>query len=730
MAPTSKIIKVVVNTNDNDYHYRFVYKGCFMRQVLFLSGMAVCGFFISSAVLAQDSDIEEIVVRGKVLQSDQVNALKTPTPIINVPQSLSIVTDEDIRKKGIREIGDIVRYAPGVNRSQGEGHRDAVVFRGVRSTADFFQDGARDDIQYYRSLYNVEQVEILRGPNALLFGRGGTGGAINRVSKKAVVGSDFRTVDVGFDSFGAFDLAADLNMNMSDTVALRLNVHNDTLENHRDFYDGERLGVNPTVRMKLSSDTTLDLSYEYIDHERFIDRGIPTANGGPVEAFADIVFGGKEGNVHRVEASVLRASLSHVFSDSTKGNLSITSNSFEKMYQNTYANSYDSGENTVQMDGYHDPTDRDNFIVAGSLVKELILGNTTHTILAGFESIETENSNLRYNIYWTINDCSASNYDRETFNIANPINFDTNADGDATALEYTNSCALKAHTETDISVSSFYIQDQIDVTDRLILVLGGRYDTFDVTVDDIKNGTSASKKDSEFSPRLGLIFKPSDNVSLYYSYSESFSPRSGEQYKKLTGGSPGSGETLRPDYFESTEVGVKVDLSKDLSLTAAYFDSESDRAGYDGTSSEYITQRGLSVDGFELELKGQVNKNLNVAFGYSNIDGETSSGGLPREIPESTYSLWATYDVNPKLGWAVGVMHQGESAVKDNTPTLLLPDYTRVDAAVYYAISDDFKLQVNLENLTDELYFPHSHSTHQVSVGESRNFRLSLSRSF
>ena len=136
---------------------------------------------VSSFVIAQDNDddVEEVVVKGNVLYSDQVTALKTPVPVLDVPQTVSIVTDDDIRKQGFRQIGDIVRYTPGVNTSQGEGHRDAVVFRGVRSTADFFQDGARDDVQYYRSLYNVEQVEILRGPNALLFGRGGTGGVIN-----------------------------------------------------------------------------------------------------------------------------------------------------------------------------------------------------------------------------------------------------------------------------------------------------------------------------------------------------------------------------------------------------------------------------------------------------------------------------------------------------------------------------------------------------------------------
>ena len=699
-----------------------------MSKVLYLSLIAVCGFFISGSASAQDAEIEEVVVKGKVLQSDQVNALKTPTPIINVPQSLTIVTDDEMLEKGMRSIGDIIRYTPGVNTSQGEGHRDAVVFRGVRSTADFFQDGARDDVQYYRSLYNVEQVEILRGPNALLFGRGGTGGALNRVTKKAMIGTNSRTVNVGMDSFGAFDVAADLNMDLGDDRAFRLNIHSDTLENHRDYYDGDRLGFNPTLRMKLSPDTTLDLSYEHIDHERFIDRGIPTANNVPVEDFAGIVFGDKDGNVHTVEASVFRATVSHVFSDTRKGNLSVTSNSFEKMYQNTYAASHTAGSGVVTMDGYHDPTERDNFIVTGSLVNELTIGNTTHTVLAGFESIDTENSNFRFNTYWTSKDCSVSGYDQESFNITDPMDFTVTSDGLPTAVEYTNPCSLKTDTETDISVSSFYIQDQVDLTDNLILVLGGRHDTFDVTVDDIKNGTSASREDSEFSPRMGVIFKPRDAVSLYYSYSESFAPRSGEQYKKLTGGSPGSGETLRPDYFENTELGVKVDLSSDLSLTAAYFDSEADKAGYDGSSAEYIVERGLVVDGIELELKGKVNDKLDVTFGYTSMDGKNGTKDA-REIPETMYSMWANYEVNPKLGWAVGGMHQGESLIKDGG-TQMLPDFTRGAAAVYLMLSDVFRLQVNMENLTDELYFPHSHSTHQASVGEEKNVRVSISKKF
>ena len=151
-------------------------------NVLVLTALAIT----PSLADGYDADTpDEVVVKGKTLYSDQVNALKTPTPIVNVPQSASILTGDEIFDRGFKSIGDISRYTPGVNTSQGEGHRDSIVFRGVRSTADFFVDGVRDDVQYYRPLYNLDQVEILRGANSLLFGRGGTGGIINRVSKKA-----------------------------------------------------------------------------------------------------------------------------------------------------------------------------------------------------------------------------------------------------------------------------------------------------------------------------------------------------------------------------------------------------------------------------------------------------------------------------------------------------------------------------------------------------------------
>jgi len=676
---------------------------------------------LSAVMFAQtdgnsDDQVEEVVVKGNVLYSDQVNALKTPVPVLDVPQTVTIVTDDDIRSQGFREIGDIIRYTPGVNTSQGEGHRDAVVFRGVRSTADFFLDGVRDDVQYYRSLYNVEQVEILRGPNALLFGRGGTGGIINRVTKKAVLGEAFGGYDLGTDSFGALDFAADYNVQTSSNSALRFNIHSDALENHRDHYDGTRFGMNPTVTVALSDKTTVELSYEYADHERFIDRGIPTINNAPDESLSNIVFGDPDINTTTLEANIMRANVSHKFSENRKGNLAVQSSSFEKMYQNLYASGYDG--TLVTMDGYLDPTERDNFIISGNIVSEVVTGSVTHTILVGAELINTENKNHRYDTNW-----STTDDDNEVFDISRPMDFTVNSAGVATAVNFTNS--LKSKTESDISVSSLFIQDQMDLTDNVKLMIGGRLDSFDITVDDIKNGTSESRTDDRFSPRAGLIYKPQESVSLYMSYSESFLPRSGEQFKKLDA----TAARLDPDVFESTELGVKWAMTDTLSFTAAIFDSEQTKATYDNVTGENSEIRGLQVDGMEVELRGQVSDKLELAVGYSSLEGTTSSGGVAREVPDHTFSLFAKYQVDENFGWALGVTQQGESHIKDNS-TLILPEYTRFDFAAYWDVSDDMVLRLNVENLSDELYFPHSHSTHQASVGEPLNARVSLSKRF
>jgi len=684
----------------------------------------------SLSVFAQNSDdIEEVEVKGKVLYVDQVNSLKPPVPILDVPQSVSVITDEEIKNQGFREIGDIIRYSPGVNTSQGEGHRDAVVFRGVRSTADFYQDGVRDDVQYYRSLYNVEQLEILRGPNALLFGRGGTGGLINRVSKKAEIGEAFGSFDFGADSFGAADLAVDANFATSDTTAVRLNLHTDQLANHRDFYEGERYGINPTVKI-VAGDTIVDLSYEYADHERFIDRGIPTANNRPVESLKDVVFGVEGLNLQTLEASILRANVAHDYSDNGKFNMSFTSSDFKKMYKNLYAAGYDASANTVKLDGYLDPTERQNMILNANVVNEFSNGSTSGTLLVGLEFVDTDNKNYRYNTFFNNRAGSDAGEptDQQIFNITRPLNIAKTSTGLDSTVDYTTD--LKSSSESDITVTSFYLQGDIDFSDNWKMIIGGRLDNFDITVTDVKKSQDQSRKDDMFSPRFGVIYKPVDNMSLYVSYSESFLPRSGEQYKKLDA----SGAALDPDVFKNTEIGYKYDISDALTFSAAIFDSESTRAEKDNETGELNEIRGLEVEGVEIELSGDIDDQNNLTFGYTSLDGVTSKGTKqPRELPNQMLSLWYSYQANETFGFGLGVTHQAESFIKDTSNGSTgpaLPDYTRVDFALYLNASDNDVVRVHIENLTDELYFPHSHSTHQASVGESLSARVSYSRRF
>ncbi|NNU16903.1 TonB-dependent siderophore receptor [Parvularcula sp. ZS-1/3] len=698
-----------------------------MLSALLLS-TAATQISANASVSASNADIvDEIVVQGRVLYTSQVNALKSPTPILDVPQSLSIIGAEEIVQRGFTSIGEIITYTPGVNNSQGEGHRDAIVFRGVRSTADFFIDGVRDDVQYYRPLYNLEQVEILRGPNALFFGRGGTGGVLNRVMKKADLSEDFTGFRTSVNSFGAYDIWIDTNKTVGENGAFRLNAMYETLDNHRDFFDGERIGINPAFRFEVTPATTIDLSYEYIDHQRFIDRGIPTgADGEPVEALQDIVFGDPELNDDRIEAHLWRAQVQHRFSDSLKGRFSAFYGDYDKFYQNFYAVSYDPQTEVVGLDGYVDTTQRQNFILSGDLVGEFETGSIGHTIVTGVEYIDTVNNNDRFNPVW-----DQTNDDVEFFDVMRPLMLSggvgVNASGQTTTVAFSD---LNDDTEADVRVTSAYIQDEIALSDQLDLVLGLRFDSFEIDVLNVPADERRSRTDDNIAPRVGLVYKPLENISIYGSYSETFLPRSGEQFANING----AANALDPDEFTNLEAGIKWDFIDGLSLTAAVFQIEQSSPQVADNDPETLDVIDSETNGFELQLQGRVTDRWFITGGYSYLEGEIvdrngPTGLTPRELPENMFSLWNAFDVTDKFGLGFGVTHQGESFIT-NANTAVLPSFTRFDAAGYYDINEKLRIQVNIENLTDELYFPNAHSTHQATVAAPLNARFTLSGRF
>ena len=712
-----------------------------MRRVSSVSLFLFTASALSSPAFAVDTE-DQVFVVGEYLFSDQVNALKAPTPIIDVPQSLSIITADEIAKRGFTSIGQVIDYTPGVNTSLGEGHRDAVVFRGVRSTADFFIDGSRDDVQYYRPLYNLEQLEILRGPNALLFGRGGTGGILNRVTKKGVLGETFVGYQTSVDTFGEHGGQIDINFSNSESVAFRLNAMYEGLNNHRDLFDGDRFGINPTVKFKPGQNTVIDLSYEYVDHERFVDRGIPTGlDGRPVEDLKNVVFADPELNYTTLEAHLLRGSIQHTFNEALKGNLSVFYGDYDKVYSNLYASGYDqvATPDLVTLDGYIDTTQRENLVLSGNLVSEIDTGSIGHTFIAGGEYINTSSDQNRFNTFW-----DTTSDDNEIFLITRPLDlingigtgFATNPAGVTATNDFT--ADLNDDTRVDIDVFSFYLQDQIELATWLDVVVGLRYDSFDIGVNNLgdpANPEFRERKDEEISPRFGIILKPRENISIYGSYSESFLPRSGEQFANINS----SKNALDPDTFENIEVGVKWDFVDGLSLTAAIFEIEQSSPQVADSDPDTLDIIDSQIRGFEAQLQGYITERWFVSAGYSYLDGErvTRSGptGLrPRELPENMFSVWNNYQVNPKFTLGVGLTYQDETFITNgpnsNGVRPTLPSYLRIDAAASYYISDKVTVQVNIENLTDTVYFPNAHSTHQAGVGAPINARFALSGRF
>ena len=487
----------------------------------------------------------------------------------------------------------------------------------------------------------------------------------------------------------------------------------------------------------MSERTTLDISYEYANHERFIDRGIPTGpDGRPVEALEDITFTDPDRSETTLDAHLFRAALEHQFSDTLKGNFSAFYGDYDKVYQNFFPVGFDADNNTVDLDGYIDETDRQNLILSANLVSEFNTGNVGHTLVFGSEYIDTSSDQFRFNSLFASN-----GDDVETFSVTDPISFNngfaTLADGTQTTNSFSD---LNDDTESDIQVTSFYIQDQIAISDQLDIVVGARYDRFDIDVLDNENGEDLNNVDEEVSPRLGVIYKPKENVSVYASYSESFLPRSGEQFADISG----SNDLLDPNSFENTEIGLKWDVNSSLSFTAAVFENQQTTPEISGDDPSGTTLIVLDseVSGFEFQVNARISDAWSLSANYSYLEGEFGSqneeldGITPRELPENTFSVWNNFAISPQFGLGLGATFQDESFTSnsisgnDGAPRASLPSYTRFDASAYYQVSDKLRLQVNIENLTDTLYFSNAHTDNNVTVGAPINALFSLNGKF
>ncbi len=650
--------------------------------------------------------------RGYVAR-DSVTATRTDTPLLNVPQSITVVTREQLDDQAVYSLGEVLRYIPGVTVGQGEGNRDQITLRGQNTTADFFLDGVRDDTQYFRGLYNLERVEVLKGPYALIFGRGGGGGIVNRVQKTPSASGVFMGGRASANSFGAWDVSADINAPINAMATFRINAVYENLDNHRDFYEGERYAVNPYLAVDLGAGWRAGLSYEYVNDDRVPDRGVPSLGTAPLTGYRDQFFGVPGVNRTTLEASIVKLRLDGALSDTVEVSTTVLYGDYDKLYTNVYANGPATGQTgTVPLAAYTDPTDRQNLLIQGNLVWDVRAGGMDHKLLFGLEYGDQDSANQRRNGVLS----------NATFDLTNPV-FPT-----------VTFPAINRDTVSNVETLSAYVQDQISLGDHVEVVAGLRYDRFDITGLDLQSNPDRpfARTDDKVSPRLGLIYKPQANVSIYGSYSQSFLPRSGDQFLSL---SPTT-QNLEPEEFTNHEVGAKWDIRPDLNVTAALFRLDRTNATTPDPLNPTVSINvgETRTEGVELAVTGRLTTGWQVSGGYSYQDARLQGNDTVRlaQTPKQQVSLWNRYDLSRRLGFGLGIIHQSSqfAAIRTTASTTRLPAFTRVDAAVFYAVSDTVDLQLNVENLFDTTYFSDAHNNFNISVGAPLNARLTLSARF
>lgn len=664
-----------------------------------------------------------IIVIGQTdsYRADTASGLRTPTPLIDVPQTVTVITREQLDDQGVTQLGDALRYVPGVVLAQGEGNRDQIVLRGQNTTADFFLNGLRDDTQYYRSLYNIERVEVLKGANALLFGRGGGGGVINRVRKAPSLAGSGAGANAAVGTFGEFALVADINQPLGQSVGARIMGTYEEFDNHRQDYSGRFIGVNPTLAFEPADGTRIDLSYNYDDDRRIADRGIPSLGGLPLEGFRDTLFGRTDVNIATAKAHIAEARLTQRLAEGLSLTLSGQYSHTDKFYGNVFASgAANATTRTVALSAYDATALRESWIGQANLVWEGKTGPIGHTLLAGIEAADQSTRATR----------SEGEFGGGQFTVRVPL-------AQRITIPSVTFGGFSRSTDASVRTLSAYVQDQIELATFLQIVGGVRYDEFRISADNLLSTTpatrTAARTDRKWSPRAGVIVKPRGNVSLYGSYTRSFLPQSGDQFSALDA----TQATLAPESFTNLEVGAKWDLTPALALTAAAYRLDRDNSRFnDPVTGLPLLSGKTRTRGIELSATGKILPEWQISLAYALQDGKVRSsttaapaGRSLALIPESQIALWTRYDVTPKLGFGLGVTHQSSSfATVSNAVTL--PAWTRVDTAVFYNVSKSVSVQINVDNLLNSQYFPTAHTDNNISTAEPRSARLAVRMAF
>jgi catecholate siderophore receptor len=644
-------------------------------------------------------------------------ATKTLTALRDVPQAVTVITRELVADQMMTSVGDVVRYVPGITAHQGENNRDQIVVRGNSSSADFFVNGVRDDVQYYRDLYNLERVEALKGPNAMIFGRGGGGGIVNRVTKEALFRPE-RELTIQGGGYGHKRVTTDVAQPLSGALAVRVNGMLEDSGSFRDAVTLRRAAVNPTLTYAPNGRTRVTFGYEYLRDTRVADRGITSFQGRPAAVPISTFYGNPADSYVRARVNLGSAAIEHRAGRVTFRNRTLIGG-YDRSYQNFVPGAASPDQSLVSLSAYNNATRRLNVFNQSDLSFAASTGRIRHVVLAGVEIGRQQTDNFRQSGFFGAG-TSAIQVPFSSPTIDTPVTF--------------RQSATDADNHVRTKVGAAFLQDQAELSSHFQVIAGLRLDRFDLEYHNNRNGDTLARTDSLVSPRLGLVFKPIARVSLYSTYSVSYLPSSGDQFSSLTAVT----QQVKPEQFNNYEAGLKWDALPALAVTAAVYrlDRTNTRSTDPNDPVRIVQTGGQRTNGYEIGISGQLTPAWRVAGGYAWQDAFVTSatiaaraGAQVGQVPHHTFSLWNHYRLHPRLGVGAGVVHRSDMfAGIDNTVTL--PRYTDVDAAAYFTLRPNLRLQVNAENLFDTRYFVNADSNTNISPGSPRTLRVGITTRF
>lgn len=635
-----------------------------------------------------------------------VTATRTDTPLRDIPQSIQVIDEEFIEEQNAIYLKDVLPYVSNVGYQQGEGARDDFIIRGFTALDDVFKDGVRDDIrQQYRDLANVERVEVLKGPSAALFGRGSSGGIINLVTKKPtdkpVMGAELMLGSYDLRR-GSVDFGGPL---ASDVLGYRFNAAYERSESFRDNVNWERFFIAPTLGWRLTPNTSALLQFEYLKDNRTPDRGVPAVGDRPAPVPVD-TFLGEPFDKQETEVRSVNLTLDHRFSAAWS-----LRNVFR--YADTDVNQLGTRNGALQADQRtlsrffaRFDLPQENYFNQTEALYKAQLGGMAHQLLFGLELGQQSRDFFNQQV-------AAPSID-----IYNPVH---------TATPPTFG-APNINSSFTAKTVGLYLQDQIAFTSKWKALLGGRFDYFDQHQDNHLNGTDQDRIDREWSPRVGLVFQPTEVNAFYANFSRSFLPSGNGLFF------PAGASSLEPESSTLYEVGNKNDfLDGRLSATLALFQLSKENI-VTGSGTERVQIGEQRHRGIELDVTGELLPRWDVRASFALLDAEITEsrdgfeGDRPANAPERSGSLWSTYTLPTGFGLGGGVIYMGDRLAprfRSTDAYVTMPSFVRTDATLFYK-SKHFDAGLNFRNIFDETYYESASLNSQIAPGAPFNVLFSL----